>query len=319
MKLGSGIASLLGISVVVLFGNCSSKDRDFSASGSAGEAPLTVCRDGDTRECLGPGACRGAQECNATGSGFQPCRCGDGAAQGGDGGQGSTVVPTSGANTGGTSTTPGGASAVGGTAEPTPGGAAGEAGAGGAGTPYACSPFDNEGCTASQNCGFDSGEAACINAGTTPQLGACVGTSECAPGLLCQFRNCVKACDVTEDCAAAGASLKCGLGRGYAGFPLMVGSCARNCDVLKQDCPAGQACYLGSCLTVVSAGSQGAACEAATQCAKGLDCLGGREFPNCNRYCSTTAQDPCGQGFSCYPLADSFPGLPGAWGLCRVE
>lgn len=306
--------ALLGGVALSVAGGCGD---DFSGA-------EVVCHKGDTRECLGPGACKGAQECTATGSGFQPCQCGDGAAHGGDGGQGSSPEATSGASTGGNSTTPGGAPGAGGTGESATGGTMSEGGAGGAGgsaPQYECSPFDNEGCTASQNCSLDTGEAACVSAGTKTQLAACTTTSECAPGLLCQFRNCVKVCSTTEDCTVASASLKCGLGRGYPEFAL-VGSCVKACDVLTQDCPAGQGCYLGSCLTAVSAGAQGGYCDWGTECAKGLDCLGdsdGDSVPNCNKYCSTTAQNPCGQGFVCYPLAEAFPGVPAAWGICAVE
>ncbi|HTV22372.1 MAG TPA: hypothetical protein VMG12_26975, partial [Polyangiaceae bacterium] len=40
-------------------------------------APDRVCVPGVTQECLGPGACRGAQACSADGNGYEPCDCGN--------------------------------------------------------------------------------------------------------------------------------------------------------------------------------------------------------------------------------------------------
>jgi hypothetical protein len=39
-------------------------------------APDRLCIPGATQECLGPGACRGAQACLADGDGYGPCDCG---------------------------------------------------------------------------------------------------------------------------------------------------------------------------------------------------------------------------------------------------
>ncbi len=38
-----------------------------------------ICTPGATQRCIGPGACEGGQSCNAEGSGFLPCDCGDAA------------------------------------------------------------------------------------------------------------------------------------------------------------------------------------------------------------------------------------------------
>jgi hypothetical protein len=38
--------------------------------------PDRLCVPGATQECLGPGACRGAQACLADGDGYGPCDCG---------------------------------------------------------------------------------------------------------------------------------------------------------------------------------------------------------------------------------------------------
>ncbi len=36
----------------------------------------SICRPGETQNCVGPGACTGGQACNSDGSGFGPCDCG---------------------------------------------------------------------------------------------------------------------------------------------------------------------------------------------------------------------------------------------------
>jgi len=42
-------------------------------------APKAVCTPGATQRCVGPGACEGGQSCNAEGTGFLPCDCGEAA------------------------------------------------------------------------------------------------------------------------------------------------------------------------------------------------------------------------------------------------
>lgn len=288
-----------------------------------------VCHKGDTRECLGPGACKGAQECTATGSGFQPCQCSDGATQGGNGGQGSEPAHgIAGASLGGNpAIASGGETADGGTTAITVAGASGnvgDAGAGGTREPVSdCSPIGNVGCSASQNCSLDDGKPRCVSAGTKAELATCSQTKECGPGLFCQFGNCIRACSETADCSASGAAHQCGPGKSYPALPApLVGSCARTCDPLAQDCPSGLACYLGSCLRPVAARAQGAQCDWSTQCGEGLDCLLDLDLdghPDCNKYCSTTAPSPCGQGFVCYPVQESFPSVPASWGTCYPQ
>ncbi len=48
----------------------------------------TVCTSGDTQACLGPGACEGAQICNADGTAWGACDCGSAGGSGGGGGDG---------------------------------------------------------------------------------------------------------------------------------------------------------------------------------------------------------------------------------------
>jgi hypothetical protein len=51
--------------------------------GATTAAPDRLCIPGVTQECLGPGACRGAQACSTDGNGYGPCDCGNPAGSGG--------------------------------------------------------------------------------------------------------------------------------------------------------------------------------------------------------------------------------------------
>jgi hypothetical protein len=54
-------------------------DRQAAASASASAQPLAptpACTVGETRACVGPGACQGGQSCLADRSGFGACDCG---------------------------------------------------------------------------------------------------------------------------------------------------------------------------------------------------------------------------------------------------
>lgn len=82
------------------------------------------CAQGDTRACLGPGQCNGAQSCTADGT-WSACDCGGSGGAGGTGGTGgSSTGGSGGAGTGG---------AAGGDGSAGTGGSAGDASADGAG------------------------------------------------------------------------------------------------------------------------------------------------------------------------------------------
>jgi hypothetical protein len=52
-------------------------EPDTRATTEPAIAPDRLCIPGATQECLGPGACRGAQACLADGNGYGPCDCGN--------------------------------------------------------------------------------------------------------------------------------------------------------------------------------------------------------------------------------------------------
>jgi hypothetical protein len=49
---------------------------DAAPPADAKPAAPRACTAGETRECVGPAACKGGQACVADGSGFGPCDCG---------------------------------------------------------------------------------------------------------------------------------------------------------------------------------------------------------------------------------------------------
>ncbi|HYJ08680.1 MAG TPA: hypothetical protein VEX18_06715, partial [Polyangiaceae bacterium] len=304
------LALLLGVSLFAVAVGCG--DDPPAASGK-------VCDVGETRECLGPGACEGAQECLADRTGFKTCDCGSGN-QGGaspNAGMGGSESSPDAGGTPGTST--GGMPAVseGGTA------GAGETpvgGAGGAAFDPACHPVGNVGCEANQNCDFKADVAECVAVGDKQNLEICGSLSQCAAGLTCHFNVCVEPCAETADCSDG--ALKCAwlqdLGTGFG----PVGGCMTNCDVLTQGCAQEQACYLGACMTATTTDREGEDCEFPNDCGEGLDCLTNideDDFNECTQYCSVSAQDPCPEGQTCYALVETFPSAPIDWGVCVLE
>lgn len=86
------ILLLAGLAPITLAGSgCSGNTTGGSADpqGGAGTSGLPgACVPNETRACLGPGACQGAQACNANGDGWTLCDCGASVGEGGGGSDG---------------------------------------------------------------------------------------------------------------------------------------------------------------------------------------------------------------------------------------
>ena len=95
------------------------------ACGSSEDSGADTCNQGDTRKCVGPGACDGGQSCNADGE-WSDCLCGGGGA-GGGGGSGAGGGGNAGQGGGGGSGASGGSGGTGGSSG---GGTGGSSGAG---------------------------------------------------------------------------------------------------------------------------------------------------------------------------------------------
>jgi fibro-slime domain-containing protein len=63
---------------------------DGAAGNGTGAGASETCTPGDTRECVGPGACRGGQMCDDDGAGWGDCDCGAELGGSGGGGTGAT-------------------------------------------------------------------------------------------------------------------------------------------------------------------------------------------------------------------------------------
>ncbi len=140
----AGLGPAAGASLLFALAGCGSGNTTGDATSSAadggaavGGAATAVCVPGETRECVGPGACRGGQACARDGASWGACDCGEatgGAAgapgTGGDatsgGAAGASSVPGTGGAAGAATAPQGGGAAIGGAATS---GAAPEAGA----------------------------------------------------------------------------------------------------------------------------------------------------------------------------------------------
>src|SRR5450432_4283437 len=128
------LASAGAVFALLLAASCGSKAADAPGTsvagnaGSSGASAAGTCSAGDTRFCVGPGACSGGQACGLNGQ-WSACDCG-GAAGGGPSSGGSASV---GGSSGGPASGSAGATQVPGSGgiggKLDSGGAAGEAGA----------------------------------------------------------------------------------------------------------------------------------------------------------------------------------------------
>jgi hypothetical protein len=69
-----GALGIAGVGIATLASGCS-KDDPSSELGTQDDAPTSGCTQGDTRECVGPGACKGGQLCDTDGK-WGGCECG---------------------------------------------------------------------------------------------------------------------------------------------------------------------------------------------------------------------------------------------------
>ena len=249
------------VSVALLLACCGVVD---GGDGSGSDDNDERCSPGDTRSCVGPGACSGGQRCGSDGWGA--CECGTSGA-GGTSGTGGT--PPAGGSSGsdpvggtsGAGGTPGGGGAqtagMGGTAAGA-GNSGGSAGFG-AGTGGAGGAMGGTGATGGvggmgaaggmcgdttsdwQNCGAcgracDNGGEYCLEDPDPNSLDLlCCTEGHCAPfwgpcfNEASGFANCDEACaDVGETCVAAG----CAIGANQLTWLLWADSVSERCPVL---------------------------------------------------------------------------------------
>jgi len=123
------VVLFVGVLGVASVGACGSKTSEMlgpSIAGSAGSSAGAECTAGDTRNCVGPGACDGGQACGRDGR-WSQCDCGVSGGSDGSAGGPSIGMGGAGQNSGGASGVAGEFGVAGATSEA---GAAGEAGTG---------------------------------------------------------------------------------------------------------------------------------------------------------------------------------------------
>jgi hypothetical protein len=163
------VRSFGSIALVLLFAACGSSDQ-------AGADSPGVCTPGVTKLCLGPGACSGAQVCNADGKGWGTCECGTDASVGGAGGASGSAGSESGGTAGivdsGTSVMDAGSDvSVDGSDE--------DSGTVACGLSSSCSLGE----TCVEACGFcGTRTRQCDTAGTWGEWSDCDAIGECSPG-----------------------------------------------------------------------------------------------------------------------------------------
>ncbi|MCC6214092.1 MAG: hypothetical protein IT376_04445 [Polyangiaceae bacterium] len=178
-----------------------------AAAGSGGGTQ--TCVPGDSKGCVGPGACTGYQVCAQDGSRYEPCNCGTGGSGGGAGAGGS-------AGSAGAAGTAGAAGAAGAAGSA---GAGGAAGAAGAGAEVSCGEATPTDCSA--------GDVCCVVQGS-PDTCTASGSCTCS-GFGCTFLEVT--CDGPEDCP--GSQVCCGTfvqGPGPGGSRYTSVVCAATCD-----------------------------------------------------------------------------------------
>lgn len=235
--------------LVMTGGACGSDDKAGSGGSSTGGTTATgatggsagttsACSPGETRTCVGPGACQGGQTCEQSGT-WSTCDCGAGGS-GGSGGSGGTA----GSPSGGGGTPTGGSGGVAGTDGSAGSGATG--GTGGAagvdaGTDSSASDASDggdadSGCPAGNKyCG-----SACVPVG--PDTGC--GNVSCT---ACSFQN------ATATCAAN----KCAIASCVQGYTDCDGNDANGCEIHTAVDPN----HCGLCTTKCSFANATAKCS----------------------------------------------------------
>lgn len=267
------------------------------AAGCEDEVTSRFCEPGEVRACTGPSGCRGVAECNAEGSGFNPCACD---ATGGTGGSAGT----------------GGGGAVGGSGAQ--GGSGGQGGSAG-GEPDVCR-LNN--CTTDGHCSrCPDGRTRCLVAEgrcvacdpNVPQ--DCPAGSECTEWGLCVTEgltcptdaggNPTVLCSANADCAACSPRHQvCDLASNH---------CTECIVTNTQHCNGSEICSDGACTPKCPA-----SCSGNNDC---MYCGGpGSEahacFPSWCAECGSTWPCPAGQFCEngvCIPPC----GQPGLLGVCE--
>lgn len=175
-------------------------------------------------------------------------------------------------------------------------------------------------CVIGDGCYLTSDGSACQAAGSAKEGEACAFLNTCEPGMACVNLDagsvCALLCDADDDQDPKACKTLCTDTFGTLAGVDGVGFCKASdpvipCDILLQDCPAGQGCYLAltgvACAQTTDGLELEDDCEFANQCKPGLICLNGA----CTQVCDPAAPD-CPLHLS---TCSAVPELGGA-GIC---
>ena len=181
-------------------------------------------------------------------------------------------------------------------------------------------------CASGEKCSYQSDGGvtyrACLTEGTANEGEACPTAQSpngCVKGLICVAPGdggsgvCERFCYADSDCPSPET---CEGVLTFAGTPESPSLCVtlQECDLLQQNCPDGQGCYLdlhhdgGACLEEGSS-PVGGPCSRSNDCVKGAACDG---TGTCRQLCGTSGTQACQSG-TCEPA--SAP-APSGVGLC---
>lgn len=176
-------------------------------------------------------------------------------------------------------------------------------------------------CVIDEGCYLKNDGVGCEPAGSAKEGDPCTFLNSCEPGMACVNlpggSACALLCATDDDLHDKACKTICTDTFGTLTDVEGVGFCKEKvpivpCDILKQDCPEGQGCYLSmdgvTCNTTTKGLAVNEDCKFANECAPGLVCIN----DICSKVCDTSVPPDCPVGKPvCNPIAEA----PGA-GVC---
>jgi hypothetical protein len=167
------------------------------------------------------------------------------------------------------------------------------------------------GCNATDTCDLDdTGNKACVPAGTGIAGRPCLGTRECARGLVCSSGVCRTPCETAGASCPGAREGSCGpypKAETGAGSSIQYTACAVTCDYGDEgscgfkpgDLVAAACVYRAStnaveCLKVRNVQLQSGVCNADAECGAGRVCVPSAGFSSCRRLCKVGDPTSCG-------------------------
>ncbi len=194
--------------------------------------------------------------------------------------------------------------------------------------PSPCGIAPQCGCAAFEVCDLAVDAArTCTSSGTNLAGRACIGTFECARGLLCLSGVCRAPCDSTLAPCVSGACSDYPKAASDGGSTAAVAACSVACDYaddgscgFRPGDVVGAGCVFrpelgrAECMSVRNVQLQNSLCNADAECGAGRACVAGSMgFSSCKRLCKRGAADACG-GCGAFPSARVIAGVE--FGYC---